>query len=149
MYEPMEATIRHAKFLAKYLNKCDVQYVIRIVLKETGMRSSQDGFFYAKNAVVRLRRNPYETLRNGVYPAVGLLRDPIAGQDEVEHGLRFSIKAAWKTRCIELWSYYFPEGLPGSRKCPSNRDYLMAIVDFVELWQGCCEEVKCYESVKY
>ena len=96
MHEPIEATIQHAKFLAKYLNKCDVQYVIRIVLKETGMRSSQDGFFYAKNAVIRLRNNPCETLRNGIYPAVGRLRDPVADQDEVEHGLRFSIRAAWK-----------------------------------------------------
>ena len=96
MHKPMEAAIRHAKFLAKYLNKCDVQYMIRIVPKETGMRSSQDGFFYVKNAVARLCDNPHETLRNGVYPAVGLMRDPVADQDEVEHGLRFSIRAAWK-----------------------------------------------------
>ena len=145
MYEPMEGTIRHAKFLAKHLNRCNIQYIIRIVLKETGMRSSQDGFYYAKNAVVRLCDNPYETLRNGVYPAIGMMRSPIADQDEVEQGLRFSIRSAWKYRCAELWNYYFPEGLPGSDKCPSNRDYLMAIVDFIELWQGCCGEVE-YEQ---
>ena len=141
MHEPMEATIRHAKFLAKYLNNCSEECVIRIALKETGMRSSQDGFRFAMNAAVRLCGNPYETLRNGVYIAVGRMRQPVANQDEVESSLRFSIRTAWKERCVDLWNYYFPEGLPGSKRCPSNRDYLMALVDFVELWKDCCEEV--------
>lgn len=146
MHEPMDAALKHARFLAKHLNKCSRQYVIQIALKETCMRSSQDGFHYAKYAVMRLCDDPFETLRNGVYLAVGLMRTPAAGQDEVEQSIRFSVKKAFKTRCAELWNYYFPEGCPGSRSCPSNRDYLMAIVDFVELWQGCCEEVS-YEQV--
>jgi hypothetical protein len=93
-----------------------------------------------------LCENPFHTLKNGVYIAVGLMRNPVAGQDEVEQSIRFSIRTAFKTRCTELWNYYFPEGCPGHGKCPSNRDYLMAIVDFVELWQGCCQEVE-YEQV--
>lgn len=146
MDEPMEAAIRHAKFLAKHLNKCGEQYIIRIALKETGIPSAHDGFHYAKSAIIMLCENPYETLKNGVYLAVGLLRKPIAGQDMVEHSIRFGIKAAWKNRVDQLWEYYFPDGFPGSRSCPSNRDYLMAIVDFVDLWKACCEEVN-YETV--
>jgi hypothetical protein len=146
MYEPMEATIRHAKFLAKYLNKCDSQYIIRIVLKEIGIPSGQDGFHYAKNAVILLLENPFETLKNGVYLAVGLLRKPPAGQEQVEQSIRFGIRTAWRNRNQQLWTYYFPEGCQGCKVCPSNRDFLMAIVDFVELWEACCEEV-CYESV--
>ena len=146
MHEPMEAVIRHARFLAKYLHKCSWQYVIQIALKETGMRSSQDGFHYSKNAAVMLCEDPFAALENGIYPAVGLMRIPPAGQDQVEQSIRFSIRKAWKARSDELWNYYFPEGCPGHGKCPSNRDYLMAIVDFVELWQGCCEEIE-YEQV--
>jgi len=146
MKEPMEATIKHAKFLAKYLSKCNKQYVIQIALKETGMRSSQDGFRYSQNAAVMLCDNPFDTLENNVYPAVGLMRKPPAGQDQVEQSIRFSIKNAWKNRTVKLWEYYFPEGCPGHLKCPGNRDYLMAIVDFVELWKACCEEVS-YEQL--
>ena len=36
MYESMEAAIRHARFMAKYLNKCNTHYVIRLALKEIG-----------------------------------------------------------------------------------------------------------------
>ena len=146
MHEPMEAALKHARFLAKYLNKCGKQYVIQIALKETGMRSSYDGFHYAEYAAIMLCENPFNALENGIYPAVGLLRQPPAGQEQVEQSIRFSIRKAWRNRTAELWAYYFPEGCPGCRKCPTNRDYLMAIVDFVELWKGCCEEVN-YETI--
>lgn len=147
MQEPMEAAIKHAKFLAKHLNKCSRQYIIQIALKETGMRSSQDGFHYAHYATLMLFDNPFDTLENGVYSAVGLLRKPPAGQDQVEQSIRFSVRKAWNNRIVELWHYYFPEGCPGCDKCPTNRDYLMAIVDFVRLWKACCEEVNYYERV--
>lgn len=145
MIEPMEATIRHAKFLAKHLNKCGSHYVIRIALKELGVPSAQDGFQYMKNAVLMLMENPFETLKNGIYLAVGLMRSPPAGQNQVEQAVRFGIHTAWGRRNPQLWAYYFPEEDQGSMKCPSNRDFMMAIVDFVELWKACCEEV-CYES---
>ncbi len=146
MYELMEAAIRHAKFLAKYLNKCGSQYIIRIVLKEIGMPSDKDGFHYAKNAVSILMKNPYETLKNGIYLTVGLMRTPPAGQDQVEQCIRFGVRTAWKNRNDEIWECYFPKGYPGSDACPSNREFLMAVVDFIELWKVCCEEVN-YEAV--
>ncbi len=144
MYEPMEASIRHAKFLAKHLNKCGVPFIVRIMLKEIGIPSGKDGFEYAKYAVLMLLENPFETLKNGIYLAVGLLRNPPAGQEQVEQSIRFGIRTAWKTRNEEVWEYYFPKGYPGSDSCPPNRDFLMAVVDFVQLWKACCEEV-CYE----
>ena len=84
MHEPMEAAIKHAKFLARYLNKCSNQYVIQIALKETGMRSSHDGFHFSEYAVLMLYEDPFETLEKGIYPVVGQLRKPPAGQEQVE-----------------------------------------------------------------
>lgn len=144
--EPMYPAIKHAKFLAKHLNKCSIQYIIHIALKEIGISSARDGFYFAKNAVIMLCVNPANTLLNGIYLAVGMLRDPSAGEKQVEQSIRFGVKTAWKNRNEEIWEYYFPEGTVGSAQCPSNRDFLMAIVDFVELWKGCCEEVS-YERI--
>lgn len=145
MKEPMEAAIRHAKFLAKYLNKCNNKYIIQLALKEIGVPSYHDGFQFAKNAVVMLCENPFYTLRNCVYLAVGQLRIPPAGQDQVEQSIRFGVRTAWKSRGKEIWECYFHDGCSGSVSCPSNREFLMAVVDFVELWNACCEEVR-YES---
>ena len=146
MNEPMEAAIRHAQFYARHLRKCGSHYMIRIALKELGIPTGKDGFEYARNAVIMLCENPCETLKNGIYLAVGLLRRPPAGQDQVEQSIRFGIRLAWKNRS-RIWECYFPEGCPGNLGCPSNRDFLMAIVDFVELWKACCEEV-CYEPIE-
>lgn len=146
MYEPMEPAILHAKFLAKHLSRCNSRLVIRIALKEVGIPSYHDAFQYSLNSVKMLCENPHATLMNGVFMAVGLLRDPAAGENDVDRAIAFSKKIAWKNRNAQLWEYYFPEGCPGSHKCPTNRDFLMAFVDFVELWKGLCEEVN-YESV--
>lgn len=146
MHEPMEAAILHAKFLAKHLNRCSSQYIVRIALKETSLPSSHDGFQFALHTVNMLQENPFGKLKHGIYLAVGLLRDPPAGQDAVEQCIRSCIRTGWMTRNVQLWEYYFPEGCPGNKECPSNRDYLMGIVDFIELWKCCCEEVR-YESV--
>ena len=143
MYEPMEAAIRHAKFLASHLSNCSRFYMIRLALKEIGVPSSKDGFEFAQNSILMLMKNPFDTLKNGIYPAVGLLRNPPAGQDQVEQSIRFGIRFAWKRRDLELWECYFPKGFPGSKTCPGNREFLMAIIDFVELWKECCEEVCC------
>lgn len=146
MDEPMEAAIRHAKFLSKYLRKCDCEYIIRIALKELGVPSGQDGFQYMKNSVLMLLENPFQTLKNGIYLAVGLMRKPPAGQNQVESAVRFGIHTAWGRRNPQLWVYYFPEEDQESMERPSSRDFMMAIVDFVELWKACCEEEVCYES---
>ena len=137
----MISALIHAKIFAEYLNKCDSRYIVHIALKEIGIPSDCDGFQYAKNAVIMLDQNRYATLSNGVSPAVGLLRNPPAGEGQVDSAMRWAISSAWENRNMEIWHYYFPVGTAGVTRCPSNREFLLAIVDFVELWKGCCEEV--------
>ena len=133
-------TIRHAKFLARKLTGCSSDLVIRIALKETGIPSARDGFHYSLNAIKLLIANPASKLNNGIYVAVGLLRKPPAEARAVETAIRFVIRYAWKRRVKENWRYYFMTEDLDHGPCPTNREYLMAIAEFVELWQGCCEE---------
>lgn len=137
----MDRALRHAKARAKALSRCSVTYIVHISLKELGISSSKDGFHYTKSAVVMLCENPTQKLTHGVYTAVGLQRDPFADDNQVEQSIRKAIQDAWKDRDVPTWEYYFPIGKTGRSECPSNRDFLMAIVDFVELWKAFCEEV--------
>lgn len=137
----MNASLKHAKNIAQYLNKCNNTYIIHIALKELGISSSSEGFQYAKNTVRLLYEHPTATLTNGVYLAAGMISDPPAEQAQVEQAIRNAVKRAWKDRDGKVWNYYFPVGRAGRTECPSNRDFLMAVVDFVILWDGFCEEV--------
>ena len=137
----MVLALAHARIFAEYLNKCDSRYIIQLALKELGISSACDGFQYAKNAAIMLDRNRDATLSNGVFLAVGMLRNPPAGESQVDSAIRWAISAAWENRSVEIWHYYFPAGEAGVTRCPSNREFLLAIVDFVDMWKGCCEEV--------
>ena len=139
--DPMYAARKHAKCLAKDMNRCGRRYIVHIALKELGVPSGQDGFALAKSTILMLCENRFYRLANGAYLAAGAMADPPMGNDQVCQAITRGIKYAWDHRNEKLWKCYFPEGTPGSGECPSNRDFLFAIVDFVELWEGCCQEV--------
>ena len=141
MDSTMRPALKHAKCLAREMNKCNRRYIIHIALKELGMPSSQDGFPLAKSTIQILCENPFCRLRDGAYTAAGILSDPPMDNEQVDQAIRRAIKAAWNNRNEKMWKYYFPESSSGKMTCPSNRDFLTAVADFVELWQGFCEEV--------
>ena len=137
----MNRALRHARSRAESLSRCNSTYIIHIAIKELGIASAKDGFFYAKHAVRMLSENPTMKLTNGVYTAVGMMKEPSAGDEQVEQAIRKAIQEAWEEHNPKVWDCYFPVGKPGRSECPSNRDFLMAVVDFVELWKAFCEEV--------
>jgi len=141
MDKTMIPALKHAKCLAREMNRCSKRYIIHIALKELGVPSSQDGFPLAKSTILMLCENPYCRLRGGAYYAAGIMADPPMDDSQVDQAIRRAIKIAWNDRNEYVWQCYFLEGRPGRLECPSNRDFLTAVADFVELWQGCCEEV--------
>lgn len=141
MESTMDAALKHARNYAQYLNKCGSTYMIQIALKELGVPSGRDGFHFAKKSIQLLQENPTSTLTNGVYLAAGLLCGSSAEEKQVEQAIRKAIQIAWKNRDEKVWSCYFPSGRAGRSECPSNKEFLMAVVDFIELWKAFCEEV--------
>lgn len=140
MDNAMDAAFHHARCLAAYLNQCSSTYIVHIALKELGVPSGRDGFHLAKNSIRLLQENPSKTLTNGVYLAAALLSGYPAEDRQVEQAIRNAIKAAWADRDEEIWRCYFPVGKAGRSKCPSNKEFMMAVIDFVELWKAFCEE---------
>ena len=139
--DPTSASRKHAKSLAKDLSNCGKRYIVQIALKELGIQSDQTGFPLARSIILILCENRFSKLTNGAYLSAGALADPPMDNDQVCQAITRVIRNAWDHRNIKVWRYYFPEGTPGYGECPSNRQFLFAVVDFVELWEGCCEEV--------
>ena len=139
--DPTYAARKHAKCFARDMNRCGKRYIVHLALKELGVPSGQDGFPLAKTAILMLCENRFCKLKNGVYLAAGALADPPMDNEQVYQAINRAIHSAWATRDARIWRCYFPERDPEDTECPSNREFLFAIVDFVELWQGCCEEV--------
>ena len=139
--DPLYAARKHAKSLARDMSRCDERYIIHIALKELGVHSDQDGFPLAKVVVQAICGNRFCKLANGAYVTAGSCADPPMGNDQVYQAINRVVRGAWENRNMKIWKCYFPEGTPGYTDCPSNWEFLFAIADFVELWQGYCEEV--------
>ena len=139
--DPTNPARKHAKCFAKDLNKCSNRYIVQLALKELRVPSGQDGFALAMHVVLMLCENRFCKLQNGAYAVAGRYAEPQMSNDQVYQAINRIVRYAWENRNMKIWQCYFPEGTPGYRACPSNREFLFAIVDFVELWQGCCEEV--------
>jgi hypothetical protein len=139
--DPMHPARKHAKYLARDLSRCGTRYIVQISLKELGVPSGQDGFPLAKHVVLMICENRFCKLKNGAYTIAGNSAVPPMNDEQVYQAINRVVKHAWDNRNMKIWQCYFPKGTPGYDACPSNREFLFAIADFVDLWQGCCEEV--------
>ena len=142
----MDVALEHAQVLAGYLSYCDRKYIIHIVMKEAGLDSSRDGFVYAKAAAGMLYENPTAKLSNGLYMAVGMLFTSSAGEKQVETAIHNVIDAAYRKERGRIWQALFPSEEWLEYRCPTNKEFLTAVNDYVELWEGFAEEARYERS---
>ena len=138
-----EETLAHALFLARHIHKGDLQCAATAVLLELQVPTNRIGFDYLKHAIILFCDDPTQMITKELYPAVGKLYEAKPGVLQVEQAIRAVIKAAWKNRNEKIWWYYFPSGIDenGNLQRPSNSEFIAGIGRFLELWQGCCEEI--------
>lgn len=145
MKSRMDEALVHAKNRAELLSHCSMEYIIHISAKELGIPSDSDGAEYVRNAARVLCISPGKSLTKGVYLMVGMMSEEKAGADQVRIAIASCIRNAWEERDEDVWACYFPVGRPGRTECPSNLEFLMAIVDYVKIWKAFCEEVNYAE----
>lgn len=142
MVSTFEETLVHAMFLARHLNHCDLQYAVIAILLDLGVPTKPAGFDYLKWAIIEFFENPTQTITKELYPNVGKHYGRGAGYFQVEKAISRVIAEAWNNRDESVWRCYFPVREDGDIDRPSNAEFISRIARFVELWQGCCEEVE-------
>ena len=133
-------TLKHALFLARHLNTCDIQCVTVAMLLDLGIPTKRIGFDYLINAILLFCDDPAQMLTKEIYPAVGRLYDTGVGAWQIERAIRTAITEAWDSRNPRVWHYYFPQCEDGAEK-PTNAEFISGVGRFLELWKGCCKEV--------
>lgn len=139
MANAIEETLKHAKFLARHLHRCDYSTVVILVLYELGIAPKNDGFTYLKKAIVMRYENPTRHLKNDIYMEISAEIDGVEENDRIEQAIRRSIADAWKARDEEVWGLLFLGMRKGILRKPTNGDFIARVAWFVELWQGCCK----------
>lgn len=139
MRDNVEGTLKHMLFLARHLNRCDVQYVVVVLLLELGISTKYDGYEYLKQAIIFYYKDPTQQVTKELYPAVAKQFGGRVTGIHVEAAIRGTIKQAWAKRDNNIWGRYFPTDLDGNIKKPTNTDFISRITNALELWKGCCE----------
>ncbi|MBQ8239072.1 MAG: sporulation initiation factor Spo0A C-terminal domain-containing protein [Oscillospiraceae bacterium] len=139
MTSTIERTLQHALFLSRHINGSDPQCAIVVVLLELGVATKRAGFDYLKTAILLRYKHPTQLLTKELYPDVGRSYDPEVSGFQVEQSIRSAIARAWKERDEKAWALYFPAGIDGTVKRPSNADFISMIARFIELWKSCCK----------
>ena len=139
-------TLQHALFFSRHLRKCNTKCVTVAILLEMGIPAKRIGFEYLTQAIVRFYDDPAQAITKELYPGVADACGSGADAKQVESAIRAVIAEAWDNRNPKVWGCYFPHYVGRQMERPSNMEFISEIARFLELWQGCCEEVM-YEEL--
>ena len=98
---------------------------IRQFLLNLGFHTKLCGYGYLLTALELLQKDPNQPLTKVLYPAVAKRHN--GSWQQIEHGIRLSIRSAWENRAGDDWEIYFPN-LAGK---PSNSAFLTRAVQFL------------------
>ena len=68
MTSTIEGTLKHALFMARHLNNCDIQCVVIAVLLELGVPTKGAGFDFLKKAILLTLDDPTQMVTKETYP---------------------------------------------------------------------------------
>jgi len=103
---------------------------IRNFLMSLGFKPNLCGYEYLFKTLELLSENPGQPLTKVIYPAVA--KQINGSWEQIEHGIRLSVKDAWNRHNGKMWDTYFP----GAKKRPSNSVFFTSAIQFLRRWQG-------------
>ena len=142
-----EPIITRAEFMARHLNKHNIRSATLLVLYDLRIPINYDGFDYLLNAIPEAFACETQIVAGEIYDIVGSQYTPKVESRNMDSAIRDAIKAAWKNKAEANWNCYFPEYIINRKKPPSNLEFIVAIVYFLELWQDCCPKEASYAIV--
>jgi len=107
-------------------NKNSVQASVRNFLMDLNFRPNLCGYRYLMDIFPLLLQNPGQLMSKELYPTVGKLYN--GSWQQIERGIRLSIKDAWKNREGEGWALYFPH----QKEKPSNSAFLARGIAYLQ-----------------
>jgi len=94
-----------------------------------------DGYRQLCLALPMFAQNPQQLLTKELYPHVAKLCGCKDGRS-VEHSIRKAIFAAWQHRDNAVWRKYFTLGPKSRIACPTNKEFLCRLAEFLRTDDG-------------
>ena len=138
-------TLQQALFYSRHVHYRDTRCMTVAILIHLGLSTRRIGFEYLIRTILLFYEDPARAHTQELYCAVAERLGPGVDGRQVEAAIRAVIAEAWEHKYVKVWKAYFPP-YPGQKlKKPTNMEFISRISYFLELWDGCREEVMCDE----
>ena len=123
----IQAIASRIEDLSRRLNlrvpKIDPMNYVTELLLSLGFSTKHNGYFYFRDAILLMAKDPAQSVTKVLYPAVGHTFS--CSKDNVERSMRTAIDAAWDRGNSALWNRYFPD----AQLRPSNAVFISRITE--------------------
>ena len=142
MHSPHDAIADRAEFFAEHLKKNRIRSVTKIILYDLDFPINCEGFdflemiipmAFCKSAPINLQELYWDVAREC----------PGYNEKSISVATQESIDKAWRSRSSGRWNLYFPDYVVRRKKAPSNKEFIKAIVCFMDMWQDSYEKEAC------
>ena len=111
--------------------KADLPSQTIVHLHALGFQTHLDGYRQLCIGIPLFAENPNIRLSKELYPVIAQSMG-YPDSRTVEHSIRKSIESAWRHRDVAVWAKYFPPRVDGYIPCPTNKEFLSRIAEFLE-----------------
>lgn len=111
-------------------NRRSAEQLTAMHLHILNFKPNLDGYQQLYLGLPMLVADPRQVLSKQLYPAIAQAMDVSDGR-AVEHSIRKAIFNAWQVRDDMVWSKYFPPEANGKSPCPSNKLFLLRLVELI------------------
>lgn len=109
----------------------DFQSLTTAYLHAMNFPTHLDGYRHLCVAIPKFAENSTQLITKELYPAVAELCNSKDGR-AVEHAIRTAIQIAWSHRNDNIWSKYFPPGSDGAISCPTNKEFICRMAEYLQ-----------------
>ncbi len=112
--------------------KTKIEKQTRATLKAFGIYPKVLGHHYFVLGVLLAQGKQEPLYMKEIYLDIGKHRSPNATYSGVERAMRAAVRSAWEKGNQEMWQKYFPPAPDGTRKRPTNSEFLTCLLEIVE-----------------
>ncbi len=112
--------------------KEDLNAQAAVLLHSLNFLPHLDGYQQLCVGIPIFASNPGMRLSKELYPRIAA-HFHLPDARTVEHSIRKAIASAWVRKDLSVWSKFFPTNESGEMPCPTNKEFIAHVAEFLEL----------------
>ena len=139
MHSPHNVIEDRAGFFAGHMKKNRIRSVTKVILYDLDIPINCEGFDFLEIMIPKAYQMPVPINLQELFCDI-VREHPEYSVKTIDNAIQKSIDKAWSNRFGGRWNLYFPEYILRREEAPTNKEFIKAIVFFMNMWQDAYEK---------